>query len=168
MSQYKIGDYDLKQIQDIMLQIMTEIDRICRKNNIRYILSGGTLLGAACEKWVRDPLHLLRRHAAAVVGDRDGQLVGREIRVHRDLDQSRLRLGGILRHVQDIQGNFGHHRRLPVLFILGQDTRDIVGNQTSVNLVIDHHDGGKAARAYAAAGIQREFPVRGALSAGDA
>ena len=46
MSQYKIGNYDLKQIQDVMLQIMIEIDRICRKHNIRYILDGGTMLGA--------------------------------------------------------------------------------------------------------------------------
>ncbi len=46
MSQYKIGDYDLKQIQDVMLQMMIEVDRVCRKNNIRYVLNGGTMLGA--------------------------------------------------------------------------------------------------------------------------
>lgn len=46
MNQYKIGNYDLKQLQDVMLQIMIATDRICRKNNIRYILYGGTMLGA--------------------------------------------------------------------------------------------------------------------------
>ena len=46
MSQYKIGNYDLKELQNVMLQMMIEIDRICRKNNIQYILSGGTMLGA--------------------------------------------------------------------------------------------------------------------------
>ena len=46
MSQYKIGNYDLKQLQDVMLQIMIATDRVCRKNNIRYILAYGTMLGA--------------------------------------------------------------------------------------------------------------------------
>ena len=46
MNQYKIGNYDLKRVQDVMLQIMIATDRICRKNNIRYILFHGTMLGA--------------------------------------------------------------------------------------------------------------------------
>ncbi|SHJ80753.1 lipopolysaccharide cholinephosphotransferase [Clostridium amylolyticum] len=37
---------DIKTVQDIMLQILKEVDRICSKHNIKYFLSDGTLLGA--------------------------------------------------------------------------------------------------------------------------
>ena len=37
---------DLKIIQKELLVLLTEIDQICRKHNIPYYLSGGTLLGA--------------------------------------------------------------------------------------------------------------------------
>ena len=36
----------LRQLQLAELEILTEIDRICRKNKIHYSLTGGTLLGA--------------------------------------------------------------------------------------------------------------------------
>lgn len=36
----------LRQLQQIEVDILDEIDRICRINNIRYCLVGGTLLGA--------------------------------------------------------------------------------------------------------------------------
>ncbi len=36
----------LRQLQTVELEILTEIDRICRKNGIHYSLTGGTLLGA--------------------------------------------------------------------------------------------------------------------------
>ena len=36
----------LKKVQEILLGYLLEIDRICRKYNIRYFLAGGTLLGA--------------------------------------------------------------------------------------------------------------------------
>lgn len=36
----------LRQLQRIEVDILDEIDRICRTNNIRYCLVGGTLLGA--------------------------------------------------------------------------------------------------------------------------
>ncbi len=36
----------LRQLQRIELEILIEIDRICRKNKIYYSLTGGTLLGA--------------------------------------------------------------------------------------------------------------------------
>ena len=37
---------DLRQIQMIELELLVEVDRICRKNGIRYSLDGGTLIGA--------------------------------------------------------------------------------------------------------------------------
>ncbi len=47
---YKICGYDLKTIQNKMLEIIVEVDRVCRKNNIKYILDGGSLLGAVRHK----------------------------------------------------------------------------------------------------------------------
>ena len=37
---------NLKQAQEIMLETLVELDRICKKHNINYWLSSGTLLGA--------------------------------------------------------------------------------------------------------------------------
>lgn len=36
----------LKQIQTIELEMLIEVDRICKENNIKYSIIGGTLLGA--------------------------------------------------------------------------------------------------------------------------
>ena len=38
--------YDLKKVHEAELEILKEIDRICRKYNIKYALDSGTLLGA--------------------------------------------------------------------------------------------------------------------------
>ena len=47
-NQANIGFYEGKigAIQSLELQILAEIDRICRKHGIRYFLAGGSLLGA--------------------------------------------------------------------------------------------------------------------------
>lgn len=37
---------EIKAVQDIQLEILLEFDRICKKNNIKYCLFAGTLLGA--------------------------------------------------------------------------------------------------------------------------
>lgn len=42
----KLSEEDLRQLQLIELEMVAEVDRICRKNNIQYSLDGGTLLGA--------------------------------------------------------------------------------------------------------------------------
>lgn len=47
---YQVGGYDLKDIQNVMLEMMADIDRICEKTGIRYILDGGTMLGAVRHK----------------------------------------------------------------------------------------------------------------------
>ena len=44
---YQISDEELKKIQKIQLDIIKEIDRICKKCNITYNIVGGTMLGAA-------------------------------------------------------------------------------------------------------------------------
>lgn len=41
---------DIKSLQRALLVIATEIDRICRKNDIRYVLMFGSLLGAVRHK----------------------------------------------------------------------------------------------------------------------
>lgn len=41
-----MNDNDLRKLQLIQLEILTELDSICRKYNIEYFIIGGTLLGA--------------------------------------------------------------------------------------------------------------------------
>ena len=43
-------DGKLSAVQQTLLGFLKEIDRICRKNNIKYFLGGGTLLGAVRHK----------------------------------------------------------------------------------------------------------------------
>lgn len=43
-------DGKLETIQNILLGFLLEIDRICKKHNIKYFLAGGTLLGAVRHK----------------------------------------------------------------------------------------------------------------------
>ena len=50
MSHYTICGYDITEIQKVMLEIAAEIDCLCRKHGIRYILDGGTMLGAIRHK----------------------------------------------------------------------------------------------------------------------
>ena len=45
-SRYNPEGSDLRNLQLRMLEVMKVIDRICRKHNIKYWLSSGTLLGA--------------------------------------------------------------------------------------------------------------------------
>ena len=41
-----IGNYTMKEFHDNLILVLLEIDRICKKNNITYVFTGGTALGA--------------------------------------------------------------------------------------------------------------------------
>ncbi len=41
---------DIKEIQKIALEVMVFVDKICRRENIKYSLAGGTLIGAIRHK----------------------------------------------------------------------------------------------------------------------
>lgn len=41
---------ELRRMQLLMLDMLVEFDRVCRKHDIRYIITGGTLLGAVRHK----------------------------------------------------------------------------------------------------------------------
>lgn len=45
----ELTDAQLHQLQGVCLELVKEVDRICRKNGIEYTLDGGTLLGAVRE-----------------------------------------------------------------------------------------------------------------------
>lgn len=46
MGTYRLSEYELRQLQLIELELLCEVDRICRKCNIHYNIIAGTLLGA--------------------------------------------------------------------------------------------------------------------------
>ena len=48
--EYKLSSEELRKLQRIELEMLIEVDRICRKHNIQYSLDGGTLLGAVRHK----------------------------------------------------------------------------------------------------------------------
>lgn len=62
MSNYNILGYDIKVLQNEMLKIMSAIDKVCRENDIHYILDGGTMLGAV-------------RHQGFIPWDDDADLI---------------------------------------------------------------------------------------------
>lgn len=48
--EYFIGEYNIRDVQKKMLDILIEVDRVCKENDIRYVLDSGTLLGAIRHK----------------------------------------------------------------------------------------------------------------------
>ena len=50
MAVYELTKEELRQVQMIELELLCEVDRICKKCNIRYTVIAGTLLGAVRHK----------------------------------------------------------------------------------------------------------------------
>ena len=46
----QIKKMDLRKVQQLQIKVLEEVDRICRKHNIKYYLIAGTLLGSALYK----------------------------------------------------------------------------------------------------------------------
>lgn len=65
----KLSQEELRQLQLNELELIVEVDRICRKYNIQYSLDGGTLLGAIRHKgfipWDDDADVIFTRHEYA-------------------------------------------------------------------------------------------------------
>lgn len=49
-SVYRFTTIELRRLQLVLLDMLVELDRICKKNNIRYCIIAGTLLGAVRHK----------------------------------------------------------------------------------------------------------------------
>ena len=49
-SEYKLSDDDLKQLQQVLLEILVDVKTVCEKYQINYMLCGGTALGAIRHK----------------------------------------------------------------------------------------------------------------------
>lgn len=42
----ELSKSELRKLQLIQLELLVELDRVCRKNHIRYVMDGGTMIGA--------------------------------------------------------------------------------------------------------------------------
>ncbi len=49
-NEYTLLPEELRSLQMVLLEMLVEIDRICKKHNIKYGIDGGTLLGAVRHK----------------------------------------------------------------------------------------------------------------------
>lgn len=90
-----LNNEQLKKLQAVELEILIEIDRVCKKNNIHYTLTGGTLLGAV-------------RHGGFIPWDDDADIamlrseyIKFQQACKRDLDASRF-------YFQDIDNTPGY------------------------------------------------------------
>ena len=45
-----LSESDLRRLQLVQLELLEELDRVCRKHGIRYLMDGGTMIGAVRHK----------------------------------------------------------------------------------------------------------------------
>lgn len=50
IAQYSLSNEELLKLQAVELELIAEVDRICKKNGISYLMVGGTMLGAIRHK----------------------------------------------------------------------------------------------------------------------
>lgn len=106
----KLTDSELRSVQLTELELLTEVDRICRKNGIHYNIIAGTLLGAV-------------RHGGYIPWDDDADvaLLREEYErfveaVRKDLDTSRFEFQDH-RETSGYRWGYGKLRRKDTLFL---------------------------------------------------
>lgn len=112
---YQITEEELKQIQQIQVELIREVDRICKKCHIHYSMVGGTMLGAI-------------RHKGYIPWDDDADIgfLRHEYEKFREacrteLDSERFYMQDF-RDVEGFRWGYGKLRRKGTLFIrLGQE-----------------------------------------------
>ena len=50
MKIYVLNPEEFRRLQLVQLELLVEFDRVCRKHNIDYVISSGTMLGAIRHK----------------------------------------------------------------------------------------------------------------------
>lgn len=108
--QHVLTDKEIKQIQSIELEMLIEIDRICRKHNIIYSIDGGTLLGAV-------------RHGGFIPWDDDADIIMNRVEYEKlinvidsELDENRFYFQDINR-TQGYRWGYGKLRRKGTEFV---------------------------------------------------
>ena len=105
---WKIGEYDIKDVQNVMLDILSAIDAVCRKHNIRYVLDGGTMLGAV-------------RHQGFIPWDDDADIIMMREDYERFIDVANKELSSEYRfecmeNTPEYPYNFGKVRAVNTIF----------------------------------------------------
>lgn len=115
MPRMSINEHDLKKLQGIQLELLQEVDRVCKKNNITYCIIAGTLLGAV-------------RHGGYIPWDDDADVAMLREEYDKFVVACQRDLNNDLAYFQDIdmtdgyRWGYGKIRRQHTIFLrLGQE-----------------------------------------------
>lgn len=109
-TQIQLNEQQIKKVQDIELEMLIEIERICQKNNIKYSVIGGTLLGAV-------------RHGGFIPWDDDADVVMLRKEYNKFVDACEKDLDTTRFYFQDLhktpgyRWGYGKLRRKDTLFM---------------------------------------------------